>query len=122
MKTIFVVHCITGPDSAWLDRDVAEVRAKKMDMRVAAVPMPDYGDVLPSREPPAWNGCPPGYRGGPSAPVGGGGGGSNDAGNVVPVGSGGGGAYPSGAAVATGGNGIGTYVVHPQQWSEKWPV
>ena len=68
MRTIFVVHCITGPDSAWLDRDVAEARARKMDMRVAEVPMPDYGDALPPCEPPAWNGCPPGYDGGPSVP------------------------------------------------------
>jgi hypothetical protein len=69
MKTIYVVYCITGPDSAWTDRDMAEARAKKMDMRVAEVPMPDYGDVLPSREPPAWNGCPPGWTGGGKAPL-----------------------------------------------------
>ena len=54
---------------ARLDRDVAEARAKEMGMRVAAVPMPDYGDVLPSREPPAWNGCPPGWTGGGKAPL-----------------------------------------------------
>jgi len=90
MKTIFIVHCITGLDSAWLDRDVAEARARKMDMRVAEVPMPDYGDALPAKETTGWNGCPPGYDGGPS----------------VPMGAGGGGAHPSAFGTATGGNGI----------------
>jgi hypothetical protein len=68
MKTIYVVHCISGIDSAWLDRDVAEARAKEVAMRVAAVPMPDFGDVLPAKETTGWNGCPPGYDGGPSVP------------------------------------------------------
>jgi len=66
MKTIYVVHCITGPDSAWDDRAVAEARAAEMGMRVSAVPMPDYGDVLPPPDPPSWNGCPPGWTGGSS--------------------------------------------------------
>ena len=63
MKTIYVVHCINGPDSAWFDRALAEGRAKEVDMRVAEVPMPDQGDVLPPKDPPAWNGCPPGWNG-----------------------------------------------------------
>ncbi|HJX53953.1 MAG TPA: hypothetical protein VJ801_14400, partial [Polyangia bacterium] len=63
MKTIFVVHCISGLDSAWLDRDKADIRAASIDYRVAVVPMPDDGEDLPLHEPPSWNGRPPGYDG-----------------------------------------------------------
>ena len=105
VKTIYVVHCITGPDSAWFDRDKADIRAAAIDYRVAAVPMPDDGEELALPNEAVLERRPPGY----------------DGGGVVSIGAGGGGStLPSGmTAMAFGGGGSGGFIEHPQQWSEK---